>query len=206
MAEPEPTYAAADVAPTRYHAFDSVRAVMMLLGIYLHAVVAYAPIGGWPYKQPELTSALNFTVILIHVFRMPVFYVMAGFFAALLYDRRGFRLTVENRVWRILIPFVVGWCIIFPLSLAMGIWLPAALLMAVVDRRFSAAFEFGRIWNFIKGNAGNYALAWVTRMIAGFIAQFGILLLCIGVVFTGFWALCIGAFAFAQVYRLSKVR
>ena len=122
MAEPASTYAAADVAPMRYHAFDSVRAMMMLLGIYLHAVVAYAPIGGWPYKQPELTSALNFTVILIHVFRMPVFYVMAGFFAALLYDRRGFRLTVENRVWRILIPFVVGWCIIFPLVVQIGQW------------------------------------------------------------------------------------
>jgi hypothetical protein len=26
------------------------------------------------------------------------------------------------------------------------------------------------------------------------------------VVFTGFWALCIGGYAFAQVYRLSRVR
>jgi hypothetical protein len=119
MAMPEPSPVIVAAAPAagsqRYHALDSVRAVMMLLGIYLHAVVAYAPIGGWPYKQLELTNALNFTVILIHVFRMPLFYVMAGFFAALLYERRGFRLAVENRVWRILIPFVVGWCIIFPL-------------------------------------------------------------------------------------------
>jgi hypothetical protein len=98
------------------------------------------------------------------------------------------------------------WCIMAPLSLALSVWLPAALLMAVVDKRFSSAFEFGRIWNFIKGNAGNYALAWVTRLIAGFIAQFGIFLLCIGVIFTGFWALCIGGYAFAQVYRLSTVR
>jgi glucan biosynthesis protein C len=117
IAERSPAIVAAAPAAgsPRYHALDSVRAVMMLLGIYLHAVVAYAPIGGWPYKQPELTGELNFTVALIHVFRMPVFYVMAGFFAALLYERRGFRLAVENRVWRILIPFVVGWCIIFPL-------------------------------------------------------------------------------------------
>jgi hypothetical protein len=117
MPEPSPVIVAAAPAASspRYHALDSVRAVMMLLGIYLHAVVAYAPIGGWPYKQLELTNDLNFTVILIHVFRMPVFYVMAGFFAALLYERRGFRLAVENRVWRILIPLVVGWCIIFPL-------------------------------------------------------------------------------------------
>jgi hypothetical protein len=98
------------------------------------------------------------------------------------------------------------WCLIFPFSLALGIWLPAALLMAVVDRRFSAAFEFGRIWNFIRGNAGNYALAFVVRIVAGFIGQFGLVLFCVGVVFTGFWAMCAGAYAFAMTYRLSLNR
>ena len=33
----------------RYHALDSLRAAMMFLGIYLHAVVAYSPNGGWPW-------------------------------------------------------------------------------------------------------------------------------------------------------------
>jgi hypothetical protein len=31
---------------SRYHALDALRAAMMLLGIYLHAVVAYSPNGG----------------------------------------------------------------------------------------------------------------------------------------------------------------
>jgi glucans biosynthesis protein C len=30
----------------RFHALDSLRAAMMFLGIYLHAVVAYSPNGG----------------------------------------------------------------------------------------------------------------------------------------------------------------
>jgi len=30
----------------RYHALDALRAAMMFLGIYLHAVVAYSPNGG----------------------------------------------------------------------------------------------------------------------------------------------------------------
>lgn len=108
----------ATTAP-RYHGFDGLRALMMLLGIYLHAAVAYAPVGGWPYKQAELTPSLNLTLVLIHVFRMPVFYVMAGFFTALLYERRGFRGAAGNRVGRILIPFVVGWAILFPLVAAL---------------------------------------------------------------------------------------
>ncbi|MFI5001478.1 MAG: acyltransferase family protein [Reyranellales bacterium] len=108
------------VAPSRYHALDSLRAAMMFLGIYLHVVVAYSPRGGWPLKLPPLTSALDVTATLIHVFRMPVFYVMAGFFAALLYQRYGLRRAAENRFQRIVVPFVVGWLILFPLQIVLA--------------------------------------------------------------------------------------
>jgi glucans biosynthesis protein C len=105
---------------SRYHALDALRATMMFLGIYLHAAVAYSPIGGWVWKQPPLTSTLDYSIILIHVFRMPVFYVMAGFFAALLLERYGWRRASGNRFWRIVVPFVVGWIVIYPLSMFMG--------------------------------------------------------------------------------------
>jgi peptidoglycan/LPS O-acetylase OafA/YrhL len=85
-------------APSRYHALDALRAAMMFLGIYLHAVVAYSPSGGWPYKPAQLTTTLDWSVGLIHVFRMPVFYVMAGFFAALLLQRYGLRRAADNRL------------------------------------------------------------------------------------------------------------
>lgn len=99
--------------------------------------------------------------------------------------------------------FSCVWCLMVPTSLIVAIWMPAALLFAAIDRRFSAAFEFGRIWNFIKGNAGNYALAYVAWLIARFIAPFGLALFCIGIVFTIFWSLVVGAYSFAQTYRLS---
>jgi glucans biosynthesis protein C len=105
---------------SRYHALDALRAAMMFLGIYLHAAVAYSPIGGWVFKQPPLTSTLDYSIILIHVFRMPVFYAMAGFFAALLLERYGPRRATANRFWRIAVPFVVGWIVIYPLAMFMG--------------------------------------------------------------------------------------
>src|SRR5258708_3156612 len=126
----QPTILPAEAAP-RYHALDGLRAAMMLLGIYLHVAVAYAPIGGWPYKQAELTPALNLTIIWIHIFRMPVFYVMAGFFAALLYARWGFRPATANRVRRIAIPFVVGWLVVFPLVVALVVLGKGSLAAAV---------------------------------------------------------------------------
>ena len=94
-------------------------------------------------------------------------------------------------------------CLLMPISLIVTFFLPGMLLFASVERRFGAAFEFGRIWPFIKQNIGNYLLAIVVYLIARFIGSFGLILLCIGVVFTGFWALLITAHAFAQVYRLA---
>lgn len=97
-------------------------------------------------------------------------------------------------------------CLFFPLGLAMMIFMPVSLLFAIMERRFGAAFEFGRIWEFLKANIGNYLLAIVVYLIARFLAGFGVVLLCIGVIFTGFWAFCITAHGFAQAYRLDARR
>jgi hypothetical protein len=94
-------------------------------------------------------------------------------------------------------------CLLVPLSLAVIIFGPCSLLFAAVEQRFGAAFEFGRMWVFIKANVGNYLLAVVVYLIARFLGSFGVALLCIGVIFTGFWSFLITAHAFAQVYRLS---
>src|SRR5712692_452040 len=53
----------------------------------------------------------------------------------------------------------LAWCLIFPLGLALALWLPAAMLMVVVTGQFSAGFEFSRIFGFIRANIGNYLLA-----------------------------------------------
>lgn len=95
-------------------------------------------------------------------------------------------------------------CLIVPLILLVIIFMPASLLFAAVEQRFGAAFEFGRIFAFIQHNLGNYLLAIVIYLIAGFIGRMGGALLCIGVIFTSFWAFMITTHAFAQVYRLGN--
>jgi hypothetical protein len=96
-------------------------------------------------------------------------------------------------------------CLLVPIVLSLTVFIPGSLLFAVVEQRFGAAFEIGRIWAFIRANVGNYLLAVVVYLIARFLGGFGVALLCIGVVFTGFWSFLITAHAFAQVYRLSTV-
>jgi glucan biosynthesis protein C len=119
----------------RYHALDALRAAMMFLGIYLHAVAAYTRDAGWPWKPPELTDKLLWSISVIHVFRMPIFYAMAGFFTALLLARYGFRRAAWNRFMRIVVPFVVGWIVVWPL----------VMLMAG-----SATYGFDRTWMAFK--------------------------------------------------------
>ncbi len=97
-----------------------------------------------------------------------------------------------------------AWCIFFPLSLLFAFYIPGALLFAVVERDFGAAFQVGRILGFIRDNLGNYVVAFVVYMVARFAAPLGLILCCIGVVFTSFWAFLIMTHAFAQTWRLRK--
>jgi len=107
------------VATPRYHALDGLRALMMFLGIVLHGVLPYVAsdmdVGMAIQDRGAADARYGLVVAFIHSFRMPVFFVMAGFFAALLRDRRGARGLLINRFRRIVVPFVVGWLIIFPL-------------------------------------------------------------------------------------------
>jgi fucose 4-O-acetylase-like acetyltransferase len=107
--------------PIRYHAFDSLRGSMMLLGVLLHSICAYSNVPGvWAYKDLQTSTALDLTMGFLHTFRLPVFFVMAGFFAALLYERRGPVLMMRNRALRVLVPLVAGsivlWVILEPLG------------------------------------------------------------------------------------------
>jgi len=97
-------------------------------------------------------------------------------------------------------------CLIFPLSLLMMVWVPAALLRAVAKQDFSAAFDFRGIANFIRANTLNYLLAVLIMLVARFIAGLGLLLCCVGVFATAFWAALVSAHAFAQAYRLASER
>jgi peptidoglycan/LPS O-acetylase OafA/YrhL len=127
----------------RYHALDALRAAMMFLGIYLHAAVAYSAEGGWPWRQQELTHTLDWSMSIIHVFRMPIFYAMAGFFAAMLLARYGFRRAAWNRFMRIVVPFVVGWMVVWPLTIFL-----AGLGYFGLERTLRG-FESGRVFLFL---------------------------------------------------------
>ena len=89
---------------------------MMILGVVLHTALVYLPTDDWLYQDPDRSPFLSvFLVQVIHIFRMPVFFVMAGFFGAMLFERRGAGSFSLHRFDRIVIPLVVGWFVLYPL-------------------------------------------------------------------------------------------
>lgn len=91
----------------------------MLLGILLHAGITYGT-GNyqdfWPIKNEQTSIAFDIIIAIIHHFRMPVFFVTAGFFSALLFYKKGPRAMLLNRAKRILLPFLAAVLIVYPMS------------------------------------------------------------------------------------------
>jgi glucan biosynthesis protein C len=105
----------------RYHALDALRATMMLLGLVLHSAASYTarPLGAaWPYHDPQTNPWFDLMVFFIHLFRMPVFFVVAGFFGALLCSRDGAGGMARNRLQRVLAPLALAWVVLYPLTAA----------------------------------------------------------------------------------------
>jgi glucans biosynthesis protein C len=98
----------------RLHALDNLRALMMWLGIVLH-VSANHLTGPMvlPWRDQATSELADVLMAVIHVFRMPVFLMLAGYFVALLVARRGARDMLRHRMRRLALPFVVFWPILF---------------------------------------------------------------------------------------------
>lgn len=103
----------------RYTGLDALRGFMMMLGIVLHGALLY--LASPPPAMPVPTDRNNafvFDIVFdfIHSFRMPTFFVLAGFFTALLVAKRGISGTFKNRASRILLPFLAALVLILPVT------------------------------------------------------------------------------------------
>ncbi len=94
---------------------DALRAVAMLLGIVLHATLSFFP-SFWAVSDRQQNAALGVVFFALHGFRMPVFFVMSGFFSAMLLHRRGRGALVTHRFRRVFLPLLLGMVTIVPLT------------------------------------------------------------------------------------------
>ena len=94
----------------RLHAFDNLRAILMWLGILLHVAINHttgpSPL---PWRDAQTSPVADLVLLFIHAFRMPAFFILAGYFVAMLAARRGPAGMLAHRMRRLLLPFAVFW-------------------------------------------------------------------------------------------------
>ena len=103
-------------ASERIYALDGLRTTMLFFVVLFHCLLSYivAPSRNWRFKDEMTTPVADLVVAFIHAFTLPTFFMLAGFFSAMLYLRSGAEMFARNRALRIALPFAVGWTILHP--------------------------------------------------------------------------------------------
>lgn len=93
----------------RLHSMDNLRALAMLAGVAFHAALAYSPLAQPVFPTADRAGSVLVDVFawFLHLFRMPVFFVVAGFFTALQVERRGIGGMLRSRLLRVGLPFML---------------------------------------------------------------------------------------------------
>ncbi|MGD7706474.1 acyltransferase family protein [Microlunatus sp. Y2014] len=104
-----PSPARATAPRVRLHGLDALRAGALGLGIVLHAIMPFAAGLPWLVSDVNQTDVVWIGIYWIHLFRMTLFMMLAGYFGRMVVQRRGQPSYVKDRLLRITAPLVGFW-------------------------------------------------------------------------------------------------
>lgn len=121
----------------RLHSIDAARALFLLLGIPFH----FTTISIWTMKvhaqEILMSPTIAIFIALSHSFRMFAFFILSGYFSALIIRKRGKAAWFSDRVERLGVPFVAS---VFTIGVAIN-----------VLQRYTMSGQFGMpSWNSIS--------------------------------------------------------
>lgn len=126
------------------HGLDALRAGALLLGVVLHSLMPFVPGMPWMIVDEQNRAYAMPTITVIHLFRMTVFLVLAGFFGKVVVRKRGMGQFLKERTIRIATPVIVMWPFaVLPLGLISGAWYKANGLQLPVTQ---GTFNTGHLW------------------------------------------------------------
>lgn len=110
-------------SPTdRLHGLDALRGGALLLGVVLHAAMAYTPMPMWVVADSQTSPGASAVFFAIHIFRMTAFFLIAGLFAHMMLGRRGAVGFLRDRLIRIGGPLAVFWAPVMAAIIAVLLW------------------------------------------------------------------------------------
>lgn len=104
--------------------FDRYRIVLHVLRCFMHLTVPFMLIPSqiWPFRSEfSHNEGADGFVFIVHVGIMEAFFLLNGFFAMQLLERKSPKKFILNRVKRIVVPFVLGILLMVPIVLTLGL-------------------------------------------------------------------------------------
>jgi peptidoglycan/LPS O-acetylase OafA/YrhL len=142
----------------RRHDLDALRAIAMLLGIALHGAISFIPLpgNGWAVQDVQQSSGFGVFMSLIHGFRMPLFFLISGFFTAMLWRKRGLGSLLWQRFKRIFLPLMIGMFTIVPavwaVVIGLGIYQSRQAAETTPENLWTASLagDLGRVQSLLR--------------------------------------------------------
>ena len=119
---------------THRHDLEALRALAMLLIIAFHGSLAFFDVP-WPIRDTQKNEGIGVVFLVTHGFQMPLFFVMSGFFTAMLWRTRRVKGLLEHRFRRVFLPLAVGLVTIAPATY----WINEELIEATLQRARDSA-------------------------------------------------------------------
>lgn len=141
------------------HFMDLLRGVLMALGVLLHSAQVFNPAKNWLIHSNDSSPVAQPIVTAIHVFRMPAFFMVAGFFALLTLKKYGPNKFLRLRTERVLLPLVVTAVVVN--SIQMGLLAQAGWITFQFDRYLIQGEWISHLWFLI------YLFLYLTLAYAG---------------------------------------
>jgi hypothetical protein len=95
---------------------------------------------------------------------------------------------------------LIQWCLTTPYGILMATLWPAIFSRFAMTGDVAGAFNFREIFAMMRPNPTDYAVVVILSIVLRFISGFGLLLCCVGVLFTAFWTSLVRTHLFADLY------
>ncbi|EQA44765.1 acyltransferase [Leptospira broomii serovar Hurstbridge str. 5399] len=101
---------------TRLDYLDNLRSFALLLGLTFHVAIVYAAEIKYPLRNVDRTWIFDVFGEWVHLFRMPLFFFLSGYFSERTFRSKGLFDFIRLRGFRIIIPLISGIILFAPMQ------------------------------------------------------------------------------------------
>ncbi|PJZ25268.1 acyltransferase [Leptospira hartskeerlii] len=101
---------------SRLDYLDNLRSFALLLGLAFHVAIVYAAIIIYPLRNNDRSIAFDVFGEWVHLFRMPMFFVLSGYFTEKIYLSKTLKEFLRLRALRIILPLIPGIILFAPMQ------------------------------------------------------------------------------------------